>query len=269
MDELMRKLEEKISFDEDSDDQDNTKKVVNDWDLLRKVKNGKVKTGNEIILLQNLQLETHIFKMALDFYNQSLDSLESKRIKYKNAIMCACVYMAFSINDYPREENNLFEYFKINKTQYVTGLKVVKSTISETRNIQRTFDNDLYHICNVLNIFSDIGVIRDFINNNYIYTLKYTKRTSSKSIKCAIIYIWLLTNKEIIPDIVSFSKICNISHKSISRIVYKNRFLYKNFFIEKIKQKTQQFITNLNITNVDLLLYDNFAENIISDLFKI
>lgn len=268
MDELMRNLESKISFDEESDDEHDTKNV-NDWDLLRKVKNGKVKTGNEIILLENLQLDTHIFKMALDFYNKSLDSLESKRIKYKNAIMCACVYMSFSINDYPREENNLFEYFKINKSQYVNGLKVVKSFISETRNIQRTFDNDLFHICNVLNIFSDIDIIRDFINTNYIHTLKYTKRTSKKSIKCAIIYIWLFTNKEIIPDVLSFSKICNISHKSISRIVYKNRFLYKDFVIEKIKQKIQQFITDLNISNFDLLLYDSLAENIISDLFKI
>lgn len=268
MDELMQNLVSQISIDEEPDEDHETKIAVNDWDLLRKVKNGKIKTSNEITLLENLQLKNNIFKTALDFYNKSLNSLESKRIKYKKAIMCACVYMSFSINDYPREENNLFDYFKINKTQYVNGLKVVKSCILETRNIQRTFDNELFHICDMLNIISDIDTISDFINNNYVYTLRYTKRTSKKTVSCAILYIWLFKNKEFIPDMISFSKICNISHKSISRVVYKNKYLYKDFVIEKIIQKVQPLITQLNI-NIDVLLYDNFAENIIGDLFKI
>lgn len=274
-----------IIYSESEDEHENNSDI-NDWDIIRKIKKGKCKVNNDIILLKNLELEQHIYNMTLNFYNQAIESLNSPRIKYKNAIMCACLFMAFSINGYPREEQTLFDYFKVDKNKYIKGLKFVKSCVKETRYVQKTFDNILFSICRTLSILDEMEQIKLFIKTNLNLALKYTTRTSYKSMNCAIIYIWLLKTKTIIPDVKTYANICNISHKTISRLIYKNKDLYKDFFYNQIQEKLNPFlqiliqqINHINLVNKTSKIYnlnpsnfkidcDFMSDNIISDLFK-
>lgn len=266
MDNLMQQLEKIVLNDFEGD---NTNVIaqkddeITDWDILKKNNKGTDRINNaNICLLENLKLEHDIFYTALNYYNTIFKIKECKRIKFKNAVMCACVLMAFSIHHNHREEQSLFNHFGINKNQYTKALRLVKTLLIETRPVKKTFDNDLFHLCREMNIIDDIESVKQFISMNCASVSKYSKRTSSKIINCILLYVWILRNKNTIPTKKTFASLCNISCKSIIQMLYRNKFLFTDYIEEQIQKKTTEFISLVENQYHITIRHENYSNSL-------
>lgn len=264
MDEDLFKELEELVFKQEKPIQE-TKQELTDWDIL--INNGKDKTkNNNIALLEKLQLDRKVFDNALYYYNQTLENTSLKKIKFKNAIMCSCVFLAFSINGDHREEKALMKHFDVDKKKYTKGLKMIKTTISDVRIIRNSFDNELFFLCREMNILSDLKNIKEYLDKNFNYYFSKNPYISSKTILCALFYAWLLQNKQFIPTIESFAGICNISHKSMKRILYRHTEILFNFVNKIVTEKLLKFKEVLNI-EISLVEKNYYVKTLIKDMF--
>lgn len=218
--------------------------TCSDWDILNKIRKGSDRTNNDnITLLKKLQLAPNIFKLSLDFYEKTVKNLEFKRTKFKQSIMCACVLLAFAYckeNKY--EEDTLLKYFGVDKVKYTKGLTLVKTAVKEVRGIQvYVAENIIHTICRQLNIVECIPNIKEFIDGTFSDARSRTLRVSDKSLHCALIYVWMLKNKRIIPTVCTFSNICNISATSMIKIILKNKVLVLSNIQTTINEKMVEF----------------------------
>lgn len=259
---LFKELEELV-FRQEKPIQENTEEIT-DWEILIK-KDDKTKNNN-IALLEKLQLDRKIFDIALYYYNKTLENSKLKKIKFKNAIMCSCVFLAFSINGDHREENSLMQHFNVDKKKYTKGLKMIKTTISDVRIIKNSFDNDLFFLCREMNILSDLVDIKKYLEKNIDYYSERNPYISSKTILCALFYAWLLQNKKFIPSIETFAEICNLSHKSIKRILYRHTEILHNFVNKIITEKLLKFKETLNV-EISLVEKNYYVKNSIKEMF--
>lgn len=243
-------LESSDLYKDESDDESETESehnTVTDWEILKKIKKGEDKTNNKnILLLEEMRLESNVFRTALEYYHRSLSNPLFKQIKFKNAVMCACVFLSFTVHCDPRDENSLIEYFKINKTKYTKGLKIVKISIDEVRSIQNGFENDLFSICKELNIIEYILTIKNFVTENFDASSSISSRNSIRMIKCILVYIYLILNKNIIPTIETFAIVSNISPKTVSKLLNKNFHMIDNNVRIIFKKNIELFLKELN-----------------------
>ena len=243
MDDLMKELENIVLKDiqDECEDEGIEKQEITDWEMITKIKKGTDKINNfNISLLENLNLENHIFKEALEYYNTTIKQ-NYKRSKFKSAVMCACVFLAFSNNNDFREEKSLMEYFNINKVKYTKGLKMVKTCVTEIRYIKNSFDNELFSFCKELDTIDDVKNISIFIEENIQIAMETLSQSSIRMLNCSLIYVWLFKNKKIIPTIESFSRICKISDKTLNRTLYKISFLFEDFVQDIIDKQIEDF----------------------------
>lgn len=229
----------------DSDSGIGTLNHYDDWELITFSKKGKDKTNNFVIeMLCNLKLEKEIFDLALQIFTETLLKCGLKRVKFKTAVMCACVWIAFSIKKDYREEKSLIEYFGINKQKYTKGLKLVKTVIIETREFKNSVNNDLFRICRDLNIIDDIKKIEEFLNNfNYDeIKQKCVFKTSPKTICFSLVYIWLLINKNNVIPLREYCEISKISNFNvIKKLIFYHKNLLKNWVYNIIDNYTKFF----------------------------
>lgn len=265
----MLELENLLLKDEEEYEEELTTHCYSDWDLITRVKKGTDKTNNfNIKLLENLKLDQEIYKTSLDFYNKTLENNNFKRMKFKNALMCSCVFLAFSYHNDHREEKALMDYFNIDKQKYTKGLKMVKTSISEVRDIINNFDHVLFSISREMDIVDDIKDIKLFVENNKEIAMDKTKRISSNTVCCALIYIWMCRNKKIIPTLESYSKTCNISHKSLYYVIIKNKNLLDDFLIHNINIYILKFIEKIySVYNLSYYSPDSYKLSVIDKFF--
>ncbi|QIH04897.1 hypothetical protein [Dasineura jujubifolia toursvirus 2a] len=260
--EYVKKIDEEIDFS-------NSSSSLSDWDLLALEKKGTNRVGNQIIvLLENLKLESHIFNTAVELYKKALDF---KKIKFKNSVMCAAVFIAFSYHGEHRDELQLISYFNTNKTKYTKALVVLKTISAETRVIKKTFTNDLFAICRDFNIMNDMDNIQMFIEVMLVSDLTPIDRISQKTIKCSLMYIWLIKNKKIIPTIDTFSNVCELSPRSIGRIVYKYRSIIETIVSPIVSSKfraMENVLLEKKIIKKSLLLSDKKLKSLTRRIVK-
>lgn len=243
MDKLMLELENFILQEENYEENYEEESCYSDWDLITRFKKGTDKTNNCILkLLDNLKLDHKVYKTSLEFYNKTLENNNFKRLKFKNALMCSCVFLAFSYHNDHREEKSLMKYFNIDKQKYTKGLKMVKTSIEEVRQIINSFDNLLFSISREMNIVDDIPHMKHFVDSYKEFAMLKTKRISSNTVCCALTYIWLCMNKQKIPTLNSYAKTCNISEKSLYYVIIKNKNLLDKFLLNNISNVIFNFI---------------------------
>lgn len=255
MDPLMIELENLVlekeykTFYENSDEDE----IITDWDMLTKMKKGADRTENHIFKrLENLNLEPKIKNTAIDYFNRTVKTPEFTKIKFKNAIMCASIFLAFSYHEDHREENYLLKHFSINKLKYTKGLQFVKMCVKEVRNIKKTPDNTIFFLCSVMNILDEISRIKLFITEHIDECSKNCPKSSVQMLSNSLFYIWLFTNKNTIPTINSFSGLCNVSFKSLKKVIYKNNHLMLSYVDQVVKEKFNDLTKSLkNIVIVD------------------
>lgn len=260
--ELMDELENMILDDMTIDEVDDTSTAtISDWDIISRLKKGSDKINNQnIVLLENLKLDPVVFKTALNYYQNTVDAFTHKRLKYKNSIMCACVFLAFSARNDHREEKSLMDYFSTDKIKYTKGLKLVKTAITEVRSIKNCFDNEFFTICRKLNVLDDITDIKDYIDN----TISHVIDTPSERKKSnALIYIWLIRNRKIIPTIPIFADICNTSQVLLRKSLIKNYKLYQDIIVSYMDISIKPFLTSFKNYKAQA-----YPEIIVSNLCK-
>lgn len=212
--------------------------IETDWDLMVRDKRGTDRTNNLVIgMLEGLRLEAPIFNKALSYYRETIAGCTSK-VKFKNAIMCASVFVVCGTKG---EEAHLISHFGTTKTKYTKALVMVKKTIVEARGVRKRVDNELYTICVEFGIESEMDKI-----NAYMDTLEADDLMSEKTRKCTLLYIWMFLNKNIIPDTQKFSKVCGISWKTISRLIYRYRCLIEGHVKAIVKESIGKFVDHYN-----------------------
>lgn len=242
-DDLMNELENFILSEKDNIEQSDDSTEFTDWDLITKHKKGTDKTNNKnICLLENLKLDSHVFQKALSMYQTTIKHSDFKNLKFKNAIMCASVYIAFFLDGDHREELSLITYFSIDKKKYTKGLKLVKLAVEEARCIKNSFYNELFSICRDMNILHELSNIKSYISKHIDNASSYNLKTSEKAVSCSLIYIWLIENKNTIPSLESFSSICNISKNSLKKITLKNLPIIRPFLSSIIGVCIEDFL---------------------------
>lgn len=282
MNDLMNELENLILIDVNNEincnDEENQEEEITDWDVLTRMKRGVDRTNNSVIkMLETLNLDSKVRVSALDFFYRTIKYPEFKKIKFKSAIMCASIYLAFTVHNDPREEKSLLKHFSISQSKYTKGLRFVKTYVSEVRNVQYTSDNVIFYLCSEMNIIENIQDIKDFINIHMKSSVKNSMKFSNKMTINALFYIWLFLNKSTIPSVISFAKLCGISPTSIKKVIYKNNILIMPFVEASIKDKMEPFITEIQTLKINKkksldkiinkINYREMAKNVIKQEF--
>lgn len=227
-----------------------------DWNILLKIKKGTEKTNNlNIDLLTKLNLEKKIFDKALYYFQKTLEIVENK-VKFKNSIMCAAVYLSMSFYKEYIDEESLLKYFDVNIKKYTYGLTLIKTCINEVRYFSNIFDNYMLNICSRLNITKDVSDIIKFIDDNKNKFIITSKKKPKKLITCVFIYLWIIKNKNLIPSIESFTSLCEINKTIFKSLLIKNIFIIDNFLFKQSGNLCYNFLKKIN-TNFNLNVSSN------------
>lgn len=247
MNELMLRLENIVIKDIEDEPENESESEENiDWELMS---SKKLKIDSMFIALSDMKLDADIHTKALQMYNVSIEKCGLKRIKFKNAIMCACVFLAFSIQGDPREETSLMKHFGVTKAKYTKGLKIVKTINIESRIHTNTLDNQIFKLCRDFNILDDLDEVKAFIAKyKFEYLNKnYKIHTSKKIVYCVLLYNWTVLTKSNIPTITVFASKCNISHISFKKILLKLKFILEENLKTRIHLITKPFMIRFNV----------------------
>lgn len=240
-----------------------------EWKIFTKCrKSGNRACDAAIELLKSLKLETEILEKSMLFYQKTIESIPLKRIKLKNAIMCACVFVAFSLHKDFREEKSLMDHFGIDKIKYTRGLKLVKTVVAATREVKNSVDNSMFKAMRDLNILNDTKNIKDYIEKHQANFVYDKLRISTRLVKFALMYCWLLENKEQVINIRDFSTVCEIAPRPILRLLFKNSQVLAENINAKCEKICHTFEKNYNlkINNANILGRTNYI-NIIRNLY--
>lgn len=230
-------------------------------DYEEKIENDKILMN----YIEKLNLDFKVKNTTIDIYNETKSKLNYKRLKNKQSIICACIFLSsFSHKNYLGEDF-LLDFFNLSKKKFTLGLSIVKSNVDFTRIIQQDVYVDLFLLCQELNLCeSDYNEIKYFINSN-----RKQFKLFSKTIVCCLVYIWLLNNKKIIPTLKTFSGICDLSEKSMKTIIYKKREIFiENNFTEKAVKIIKNFNKKLDFNiKIDENKVKHIIRNYIRELF--
>lgn len=206
-------------------------------------------TENIMLLLNKLCLEKTIYEKTINIYNTTLNSSTLKRIKFKNAIMCASVFVAFSLENTPREEEALMTHFNVTKFRYTKGLKCVKVAVKETRECTNSIETILYKLVRDLNLIENLSEIKAFISNANFTEIesKCCYRMSKKIICAALVYIWILNNKRNVLSVEQYCCVCSISCISVKKVLFKLNNYIENFILKTIDDVVKSFLEKIKI----------------------
>lgn len=227
---------------EDTDDESIANLLTMDVKIL------KDRTSENIMLLLNkLCLEKNIYEKTINIYNATLNSSNLKRIKFKNAIMCASVFVAFSLEKTPREEEALMAHFNVTKFRYTKGLKCVKVAVKETRECTNSIETILYKLVRDLNLIENLSEIKTFIADTNFSEIesKCCYRISKKIICSALVYIWILNNKKNALSVEQYCCVCSISCTSIKKVLFKLNNYIETFILKTIDDTVKNFLEKI------------------------
>lgn len=221
-----------------SNDENEKEYTANDdWHILCRQKKRTDKTVDNLFKqVKDLMISPEIFEDAVRYFNITVNFENNKKLKIKKAIMCACVYLAYSIRGENRCENSLIEYFDIKKSKFTIALKLIKISVPEVRGIGPDVENQVYKICMILGLVENMHLIKKFISDiihtPYVKILSAKKRKKEKHIHFAILYTWILINKNHLITPSKYSKLTGISKGDIIYIL-KNCDEFTEFLVEK------------------------------------
>lgn len=248
----------------DSEDKDDS-----EWKIFTNCRKGGNRACDAAIdLLKLLKLDAEVIDKAIHFYQKTIDSMPLKRIKLKNAIMCACVFVAFSLNKDFREEKSLMEHFGIDKAKYTKGLKLVKTVISDSREVKNSVDNSMFRAMRDLNILRETEKIRNYVEKHEPTFVYDKRRVSLKLVKYTIMYCWLLEHKEQVISIRDFGTVCDVAPRQILRLLFKNSQVLAGTIESRTETVCENFKQNfkLNPALIKILNRKNYI-NIIRQLY--
>lgn len=211
-----------------------------EYDLLLMIKKGVNRSEDVIIkLLKELNLAQNIFTQTLIYFRASIKMEEMKRFKLRASIMCACVLLAHETLGVVVDEKVLISHFKINIKKLTSSMKIIKMRVATLRDSMKNKNSDIFILCQKLKLEKDFDSILEFIE------LHEKTNNEQKCFKFALLYSWLVLNKDYIPSLASFSQVCEMSHSSIKRGVSCYRQIIIDYFKIKREETFEAFKNEL------------------------
>lgn len=242
MDAAVLRLEARILGLEMEDEADEEADVaLSEWELFLNLRRNKDRGDAETIKrLKSMNAPAEITATAIEYFKTTISSPVMERHKLKAAVMAVAAVMAHAIHGSAIDETTVCEVFKVNKKKYSKAMKFVKIAVMETRGINDTKDSGVMQICKSLGIQASFDEIRQFIKNQ--------PRNGQLCHHYSSVYSWLIINKQRIPDITSFSRMCDLSPKSLKRTSKLNSSALDAFLKSRISEMTRDFVEKVEST---------------------
>lgn len=169
--------------------------------------------------VENLGFSEKIIMKANNIY-QDVTSGQIFRGKSRKAIVFACIFHAYKINNIPQTPEQLIDLFKIDRKDALKGIKYVNMHAPHESDIYLTSVSPINHIHEIMDKFTASDEYKKEVEELY----KKIKNKSSnlnrarpKSVSSALVYYWI-KQKKIDININEFAIISNLSQLTINKI---------------------------------------------------
>ncbi len=195
-----------------------------------RINNKKLDDKNIFKDVEHMNFNEPIILQANKMYVQ-VTNFQTYRGKTRKAIIFACIYYSFKLNNITQSYDSLLKMFDISRKISLKGLKFVKLNTTKENNIhgtQLTVENIIIDIMNKFNS-------NEKQQNEVIELYTKIKNKSSKinrsrpaSIGSSVIYYWLSKKNNIHISLKDFSDKVDLSELTISKIIKEIDTIYKN-----------------------------------------
>lgn len=169
--------------------------------------------------VENMNFPDKIVSKADKLYQEVTDG-QIKRGNSRKAIVFACIFIAYKINENPQIHDKLIKIFGLNRKSALQGLKHVTLNSKKSSDIHKTHITPVHLVKNIMDKFQGTDEQKEEVIKLYgKIKNKNSKlnRARPQSIASGLTYYWICLNKKNI-SLKDFSKRVDLSELTISKI---------------------------------------------------